>query len=248
MNISIHNSKNSLGLAAGNFAAEKISSAIQENGQANIILATGASQFETLKSLVAHSEIDWSTVTMFHLDEYIGLPMSHEASFRNYLQERFVSRIPELKAVHFVNGDTGNPQKECERLNEILVNHAVDVALVGFGENGHLAFNDPPADFETDRPYIIVDLDEACRRQQLGEGWFRTFEEVPVQAISMSVQQILKSRTVISSVPDRRKAEAVKGALEGGVDVMCPTSILQTHPDCHVFLDEDSAALLRQLG
>jgi glucosamine-6-phosphate deaminase len=221
-----------------------IREAIRERGQANIILATGTSQLDMLENLITDKGIDWSRVTMFHLDEYIGLPANHPASFRRYLKEHFVDKVPGLKAAHFVQGDADDPKQECLRLGAIIAAHPIDVALVGIGENGHLAFNDPPADFETQQPYIIVELDERCRRQQLGEGWFATLEQVPRRAISMSIQQIIKSQRLIVTVPERRKAEAVKNALEGQVTNMCPASILQRHKNCKIFLDEDAASLL----
>jgi len=233
-----------LGAAAAAQAAKVIKKAIRNKGQANIILATGVSQFETLKNLVATDGIDWSKVIMFHLDEYIGLSPDHPASFRRYLAERFVDKVPGLKAVHFVNGDAKNSQQECKRLGNIIAKHPIDVALVGIGENGHLAFNDPPADFVTCEPFIVVKLDQRCRGQQLGEGWFETLEQVPKLAISMSIRQITKSACIIVSVPEKRKAEAVKNTLQGPVTNMCPASILQRHPNCKIFMDEQAASLL----
>ena len=177
MKIIITHDAKELGQAAGHAAAALIRKAISEKGSANIILATGTSQFETLNQLISEPGIDWSNVVMFHLDEYIGIPSTSKASFRNYLKERFIDKIPSLKAAHLINGDAINgetdAEAECSRLGDLIRKHPVDVALVGIGENGHLAFNDPPADFVTEQPYIIVALDEACRRQQLGEGWFR---------------------------------------------------------------------------
>jgi glucosamine-6-phosphate deaminase len=240
----IYKTKQQMGGAAAAHAAEAIRQAIEEKGQANIILATGTSQFETIKSLTSSSEIDFSKVTMFHLDEYIGLAEDHPASFRKFLKERFVDKVPALKAVHFVEGNADDPEQECQRTGAIIVTHPIDVALIGIGENGHLAFNDPPADFETEEPYIIVELDERCRGQQLGEGWFETLEQVPRRAISMSIQQIMKSECLIVSVPDKRKAEAVKNTLEAKVTNMCPASILQMHKSCKIFLDADAASLL----
>ncbi len=233
-----------MGAAAAEYGAAAIKKALSDTGAAAIILATGASQFEMLESLVSMSDIDWSNVTVFHLDEYIGLPETHPASFRKYLKERFVANVPALKAFHFVEGDRDNPAKECQRLNEIIQAYSIDAGFVGIGENGHLAFNDPPADFDTEDPFIIVNLDEACRKQQLGEGWFPSLDDVPAQAISMSITQMMESRRLIVTVPDTRKAEAVKGAVEGEVSAMCPASILQTHPDCTLFLDTESASLL----
>jgi glucosamine-6-phosphate deaminase len=181
---------------------------------------------------------------MFHLDEYVRLGPDHPASFRRYLKERFVDKVGPLREVHFVKGNVRDPDRECQRLARLIGAHPIDVACVGIGENGHLAFNDPPADFETQEPYLVVDLDGRCRKQQLGEGWFATLEKVPARAISMSIRQIMKSRQIIVTVPDERKAEAVKNALEGPVTPDCPASILQQHPNCAIFLDEPAAALL----
>jgi glucosamine-6-phosphate deaminase len=240
----IYKTKEEMGAAAAASAAEAIRGAIKNKGRANIILATGTSQIEMLKNLVTTDRIDWSKATMFHLDEYIGLGAGHPASFRKFLKERFVDKVPGLKAVHFVNGDADDPQDECQRVGDIIAANPIDAALVGIGENGHLAFNDPPADFETEEPYIIVELDERCRKQQLGEGWFDTLEEVPKQAISMSIRQIMKSGCLIVTVPDKRKAEAVRNALEGQVTPMCPSSILQEHKNCKIFLGAEAASLL----
>ena len=243
MEIIIENDVKELGQAAGHAAADLIQQAIAENGSANIILATGNSQFETLNQLIAEPGIDWSKVSMFHLDEYIGLPITHPASFRKYLQERFLSKVSTLKATCLINGET-DPKSECDRVGNLITKHPIDVALVGIGENGHLAFNDPPADFETEQPYIVVELDEACRKQQLGEGWFASIDDIPRQAISMSVKQILKSKHIICSVPDGRKAVAVKNTLEQPVNNLYPASILQLHPNCACYLDKSSSALL----
>jgi len=246
MDIQIMADKQQLGKAAAAAGAALVRLALAERGEANIIVATGASQFEMLAALVQEPDIPWHRVTGFHLDEYVGLPMTHPASFRLYLWERFVSRLPlPLRAFHFLDGE-GNPQEECRRVSEIIRRHPIDVAFVGIGENGHLAFNDPPADFATDEPYIVVQLDDACRRQQLGEGWFPTLDEVPRKAISMSVRQIMKSRAIICTVPDRRKAEAVRAAVEGEVTPAVPASILQRHACCKLFLDQPAASLLRK--
>ncbi|HEX5025478.1 MAG TPA: glucosamine-6-phosphate deaminase [Agriterribacter sp.] len=243
MNVKIFKDTREIGKASGAEAAALIRNAIQGKGSANIILATGASQFETLKQLIAEEDIDWSKVTMFHLDEYIGLPVTHNASFRKYLQERFLSKVPALKAAYLVNGET-DAQAECDRLGTLIKQHPIDVAMVGIGENGHLAFNDPPANFDTDEPYIVVELDELCRRQQMGEGWFATIDDVPRKAISMSVKQIMKSKHIICSVPDNRKAAAVKNTLEQDVSNLYPASILQRHANCSCYLDEASSALV----
>lgn len=243
MFVSIKRDEKEAGKTAGKKAAAIIRETIELKGSATIILATGSSQFEVLHQLTNENGIEWNKVTMFHLDEYMGLPATHKASFRKYLQERFVDKVPVLKAVHYINGNA-QPQKECERLEALIQNVPVDVALVGIGENGHLAFNDPPADFGTKRSFIIVDLDEKCRRQQVNEKWFSTIEEVPRQAISMSINQIMLSNKIVCTVPGRRKAEAVKHTLEGEVSNICPASILQQHPDCYLYLDVASAALL----
>lgn len=243
MKIVIKNDPHELGKAAGKLSGQLIRSMISQNGQANIILATGVSQFETLKQLVEEKGIDWSKVVMFHLDEYIGLPESSPASFRKYLKERFLDKISPLKAYYLINGEA-DPETEYRRLNNLIKNYPIDVALVGIGENGHLAFNDPPADFDIKQPYLIVNLDEQCRKQQFAEGWFKSLAEVPQKAISMSIHQILKSKYIICSTPDSRKANAVKHCLEQPVSHLYPASILQLHPDCTCFLDKHSAALL----
>jgi glucosamine-6-phosphate deaminase len=243
MNIKITDNPVELGKVSAAAAVEGIINAIKDKGQANVILATGASQFETLRNLVEDTTIDWSKVVMFHLDEYIGLPETAPASFRKYLKERFLNLVSPLKASYLVNGET-DPEVECKRLNQIITEHPIDVALVGIGENGHLAFNDPPADFDTLSPYIVVDLDEKCRLQQFNEGWFPSLAEVPKKAISMSIKQICKSKMIICSVPDSRKAEAVKNTLENKVSNNDPASILQTHANCLFILDKSSASLL----
>jgi glucosamine-6-phosphate deaminase len=236
-----------MGTAAARRTAELLNAAIAERGEANLVLATGASQFEMLAALVAE-DVDWSRVTGFHLDEYIALPETHPASFRRYLRERFIDEVAELRAFHFVNGEAADPEAECARLGVLITETPIDVACIGIGENGHVAFNDPPADFETEASYIIVALDEACRRQQLGEGWFPDLAAVPDRAISMSVRQIMKSKAIVCTVPDARKADAVQKALEGPVTNRVPASILQDHPCCGMYLDTASAALLSGNG
>ncbi len=243
MNPYIYKTKTEMGAAAAMQAAQWLNAAIAARGVANLILATGASQFEMLASLITQ-DVDWSKVTVFHLDEYIGLSETHPASFRKYLKERFAGKLPELRMFHTINGEAADPVAECARLGALIAAHPIDVACIGIGENGHLAFNDPPADFETEAPYIVVNLDEACRRQQLGEGWFPTFADVPTQAISMSIRQIMKSTAIVCTVPDARKAVAVQKAVEGPVTNLHPSSILQQHPQCALFLDEPAAALL----
>jgi len=247
MKISIESTPQLLGIAAGIHAGALIRSAIEIKGHANIILATGTSQFETLNQLIAEREIDWSKVTMFHLDEYIGIPGSHGASFRKYLKERFIDKLPSLAAAHLINAPEDAVQ-ECKRLNDLIRASPIDVALVGIGENGHLAFNDPPADFDTDEPYIIVKLDEPCRQQQMNEGWFAAMEDVPIEAISMSIKQIMLSENIICSVPDLRKAVAVRNTLDNDISNLYPASILQNHSSCFLYLDKDSASLLSVSG
>ena len=238
-------SKQELGQRAAQDGAARIRNAIARNGAANIIVATGASQFEMLESLVIQKDIAWDKVTAFHLDEYIGLPMTHPASFRLYLWKRFVSRLPlPPAAMHYLSPE-GDPEAECRRVGALLQAHPIDVAFVGIGENGHLAFNDPPADFQTERPYLVVNLDEACRRQQMGEGWFKTLADVPAQALSMSCRQIMKSRAIICSVPDQRKATAAQKTVQGPVTPQTPASILQQHQHAAIYLDHDSASLLQ---
>jgi len=243
MEIRIFDSKAALGEAAANRAAAVLREAIAARGKARAIAATGASQFEFLDALTREGDLDWAKVEFFHLDEYVGLPASHPASFRRYLKERLVGRV-HPGAFHFLDGEAADPAAECRRVGALIAEAPVDVAFVGIGENGHLAFNDPPADFETEEPYLVVTLDEACRRQQLGEGWFASLDEVPARAISMSVRQILKAGEILAPVPDARKARAVRDCLEGEVRTVHPASILQRHPRTTVYLDRDSAALL----
>lgn len=243
MNASIYNTPLALGTAAGKEAAELIRDAIASNGTANVILATGTSQFETLKELVEAKGIDWNKVVMFHLDEYISLPVTHPASFRKYLQERFLSQVPKLKNAWLIDGET-DALEECKRLGILIQKHPIDVALIGIGENGHLAFNDPPADFETEEPYIIVELNEACKKQQMGEGWFQSLDEVPQRAISMSIKQILKSKRIICSVPGTRKANAIKNTFEKEISNQYPSTILRMHHNCTIYLDKDSSSSL----
>jgi glucosamine-6-phosphate deaminase len=241
MEIIISESKQELGKIAAEKGAQLIREAISERGKANIIVATGASQFEMLSELVKE-DIDWSKVTAFHLDEYIGIPVTHPASFRKYLKERFVD-IVSPKEFIYVNG-SGNPYQECTRLEKLISQHPIDVAFVGIGENSHLAFNDPPADFETENAYLIVELNEACRRQQMGEGWFSAVKDVPERAISMSIRQIMKSKSIICCVPDLRKAQAVRETVEEDISPEIPASILKQHESFWLYLDHDSSSLI----
>ncbi|HEV7260382.1 MAG TPA: glucosamine-6-phosphate deaminase [Bosea sp. (in: a-proteobacteria)] len=237
--------KVTLGAQAAALGAHAIREAQARFGHANIIVATGASQFELLQSLVAAEGIDWTRVTAFHLDEYVGLSEEHPASFRRYLRLRFMTPLGNAPEFVPVDGE-GDPQAETQRLNALIAGKRIDVCFAGIGENCHIAFNDPPADFETEQPYIVVTLDEGCRRQQFGEGWFPSFEAVPEQAISMSVRQILKSELIVLSVSDTRKAQATKDALEGPVSNLHPASILQTHKNTVLFIDPPAASLLKR--
>ena len=248
MELVVCDTKQELGRRAAADGAVAIRAALQARGHANIILSTGASQFEVLDELVKAAKINWGCVTVFHLDEYVGMPMSHPASFRRYLKERFVDRLPQAPAaIHFVDGEA-DPATECRRLSDIILRHPIDVAMIGIGENGHLAFNDPPADFETNEPFIVVEMDDACRRQQSGEGWFAKPEDVPRRAISMSIRQILRSDAIICSTPDERKAKAVCAAVQGPITPTVPASILQQHPRATIYLDPSSASLLNGRG
>ena len=243
MVIRCFNDKGDLAKVAAEQAASILRDTIKEKGKARIIAATGAAQFEFLDVLTSLSGIDWKRVEMFHLDEYIGLPQSHPASFCRFLRERLIQKTGIIH-YHLLNGKE-NPVEVIQRTSKALLSAPIDVAFVGIGENGHLAFNDPPADFETEEPYLIVTLDEACRRQQLGEGWFATFEDVPQRAISMSVCQILKTKQIVCIVPDARKANAVKACFDNEISPLAPASILRTHPNTTVYLDKESAGLLR---
>jgi len=228
--------------AASAHAAASIGRAIVSRGRARIVVATGASQLEFLEDLTANQAVDWLRVTLFHLDEYVGLPIEHPASFRKYILDRVI-RKTSLQDYVLLNGE-GDVREVCREAGVAVTSMPVDVAFVGIGENGHLAFNDPPADFTTDEPYIVVQLDEACRRQQVGEGWFASMSQVPQSAISMSIRQILKSKEIICVVPDERKAAPVKSALEGPITPDLPASALRRHGNVTLYLDSASAALL----
>lgn len=242
MKLEVFPNSSALGLAAAEVAATVLKDTITRQGSARIIAATGASQFNFLAALTRAPGIDWTRVEMFHLDEYVGLPVSHPASFRKYLLERLIQPAG-IKQFHLLDGESDAPAV-CRQVGAELNRAPIDVAFVGIGENGHLAFNDPPADFETEQPYLVVELDEACRRQQVGEGWFNSLSEVPRQAISMSIRQIMRARKILCIVPDQRKAAAVKACLEGAISPAAPASILQSHPDVTCFLDSASASLL----
>jgi len=242
MSVKIFRDDATLGRAAAVDAAALIRAAIEKHGDARIIAATGASQFVFLDALTAERDVPWAQVELFHLDEYVGLTADHPASFRKFLMERLIKKTG-IQRYHFLAGEA-DAAAECARVGALLAERPVDVAFVGIGENGHLAFNDPPADFDVEDPYLIVHLDRACRQQQVGEGWFRTIDDVPDRAISMSIRQILKAQAILAIVPESRKAQAVKACLEGEITPLAPASILRTHPRTTIFLDEQSAALL----
>ena len=225
-------------------AADDLRSAIQSHGSANLVVATGASQFEVLEELVQQPEIDWSLVQGFHLDEYVGISGDHPASFCRYLRERFVDRVP-LASFRYLDGEA-DPADTIREIGQAVSSVRIDLALVGIGENGHLAFNDPPANFETKEPYLLVELDKPCRMQQVGEGWFGSLEEVPTHAISMSVHQIMQAAKIYCSVPDSQKAQAVRDTLEGDVSPRVPASILRNHPATILTIDNAAAALLSE--
>lgn len=241
-NIKILEDKYSLGRAAADHAACSLRRTIGDQGTARIVAATGASQFEFLDALTSAPGIDWSRVEVFHLDEYVGLPAGHPASFRKYLFERLIHKTG-ITQYHLLDGDD-DPQRAITRVGSELNSKLVDILFAGIGENGHLAFNDPPADFHAEAPYLIVELDQACRQQQVNEGWFAELADVPRKAISMSVRQILRAKEIIVTVPDARKAPAVKTCLEGEISPMAPASILRKHANVTIYLDKDSAALL----
>jgi glucosamine-6-phosphate deaminase len=243
MLLRVFEDRSTLGRAAAEQAAAAIRRAIADRGHARIIAATAASQVEFLEELTKSQGIDWSKVEAFHLDEYIGLPVTHPGSFRKMLLEQLIRKTG-IVNYHLLDGDAADPLAAVRRAGKELASSSVDIAFLGIGENGHIAFNDPPADFETVEPYIVVKLDEACRQQQVGEAWFADISQVPKQAISMSARQILKSREILAVVPGPRKAQAVKACLEGEISPLAPASILRTHPNATIYLDKDSASLL----
>ena len=241
--LKVFSDKQSASKAAADQAASAIRKALAEKGSARIIAATAASQIDFLDALTREPGIDWSKVEAFHLDEYIGLPITHPGSFRKMLLEQLIHKTGMTK-YHLLDGDASDPAEVVARVGKELASAPIDIAFLGIGENGHIAFNDPPADFETEAPYLIVNLDEACRQQQVGEAWFKNISDVPQQAISMSVRQILKSKEIIAVVPDTRKAKAIQACFEGPISPMAPASILRTHPNATIYLDRNSAAFL----
>jgi glucosamine-6-phosphate deaminase len=244
MNINISTTPSQLGKNAAELAAAKLQEAISAKGEARLLVSTGSSQFETLAAL-AESDVDWSRVEVFHLDEYIGLDITHPASFRKYLYERFISKI-NVKAFYPVDG-SDQVAEQISYLSEEILKKPIDVGLIGIGENGHIAFNDPPADFDTRKPYIVVYLDDRCKMQQVNEGWFPSLKEVPTTAISMSVHQIMQCGIIISSVPHLVKAEAVAMTLQNDLSNLVPATMLKQHPDWHLFLDQNSSSKVVRL-
>jgi glucosamine-6-phosphate deaminase len=243
LKVSIYENIELMGQAAADFAAGKINKAIDERGLANLILATGASQFSFLKAL-KQKEVDWSKVVVFHLDEYIGISDSHPASFRKYLKERILDEVKPGQ-IFFLNGDAEDIEAELARYSQELSERTFDLACIGIGENGHIAFNDPPiADFNDPKLVKVAELDDACRNQQLGEGWFPTFEDVPKKALSLTIPAIMRCKTISCVVPDDRKAEAVKNALYAEISTACPATILRKHSDTKIFLDASAASHL----
>ncbi|HTC42379.1 MAG TPA: 6-phosphogluconolactonase [Candidatus Acidoferrales bacterium] len=242
MLLRVFDDKISLGKAAAIQATAAIRSAIAERGQARVVAASAASQFEFLEALTASPGIQWKEVELFHLDEYIGLPMTHPASFCKFLQERLIGKTGIVHS-HLLDGSR-DPKEVIRSVGEAISSAPIDIAFLGIGENGHIAFNDPPADFEIEEPYITVALDHACRMQQVGEGWFKDLDAVPTHAISMSVRQVLKAREILAVVPDARKASAIKLCFDGPISPMAPSSILRNHSNATVYLDRQSSALL----
>lgn len=244
MRVQVFADKDQLGAAAANYVAGVINDAIHARGQARVIFATGASQFEFLNHLIK-KPIAWSQVEAFHLDEYVGIPDTHPASFRKYLRDRLFDRV-KPGVVHLLDGTAADLDQECRRYTHLLLEKDIDLACIGIGENGHIAFNDPPvADFHDPLWVKVVELDEACRKQQLGEGWFPTLDDVPRQALSLTVPAILRGRKISCVVPDQRKAEAVKNALQGPVRTACPASVLRTSTNVTLWLDIPAASELR---
>ena len=244
MQIRVFPDKDSLSRAAANHAAGSLRSLLREKTVVRLVAATGASQFEFLDALTSTPGIDWSRLEVFHLDEYVGLPITHPASFRKYLLERLINKTG-IENFHGLNGEL-DPQTVIRDVGREILASSVDLAFVGIGENGHLAFNDPPANFDTEEPYLVVELDEACRRQQLNEGWFPNLDAVPPKAISMSVRQILRAKEIVAVVPDARKASAVRDCLQGEINPLAPASILRRHLNTTIYLDNASASLLEQ--
>ncbi|MEA3366422.1 MAG: glucosamine-6-phosphate deaminase [Candidatus Hydrogenedentes bacterium] len=243
MEVTIYDTSEAMAKAAASKAAHELRDCIDKKGRATFLAATGQSQVKFVEALTQESGVDWSKTIMYHLDEYVGLPESHRASFRRYLKERLLDRVAP-GTVHFIDGNAADVEAECARLGGLLAQDGIDVAFVGIGENGHLAFNDPPADFENPDLFTVVELTESCRAQQVHEGWFESVSEVPPKAVTITIAGILKSRSIICTVPEARKASAVKRALTGSIAPSCPASVLQRHANTYLFLDKDAARLL----
>lgn len=244
MNIHVFQDTQRVATAAATVGADAIRAALESQGEATVVLASAASQIEMLSRLVQEPNIAWNTVSLFHLDEYVGLPVNHPASFRLFLWERFLKQLPLPPREYCLLDGESDPVAECARAGELIRRREVDVAFIGIGENCHVAFNDPPADFTTTDPYLVVELDEPCRRQQVDEGWFSSLDEVPRQAISMSVRQILSSRKIVCTAPDERKATAIRAAVQGPVTPNAPASCLQNHSQVELLIDQAAASQL----
>jgi glucosamine-6-phosphate deaminase len=243
LKVNIYGSSVAVGIEAARSVHKILGSVLNSKGAARIILATGASQFDFYAALKS-CDIEWKKITVFHLDEYMGMPVTHPASFRKYLKERILDQV-KPGAVHFLQGDAPDEAAEIGRYEKLLLEKEIDLACIGIGENGHIAFNDPPvADFKDPVMVKNVELDAACRRQQFGEGWFESMDQVPTHALTLTIPAILRAKIISCVVPDKRKAQAVKDTLEGPVHTACPASILRTHPDASLFLDVDSASML----
>ena len=243
MLLKVFEDRTSLSQAAAEQAAKPIRAALANGGRARIVAATAASQIEFLDALTKMQDIDWAKVEVFHLDEYIGLPISHPGSFRKMLLDLLIQRTG-ITQYHLLDGDATDPKAVARRVGKELASAPIDIAFLGIGENGHIAFNDPPADFEIEEPYIVVNLDEGCRQQQVGEAWFANISQVPKQALSMSVRQVLKAKEILAVVPDTRKARAIRDCFENEISPMAPASILRTHPNATIYLDRNSASML----
>jgi glucosamine-6-phosphate deaminase len=228
-----------LGLKAARLAAEKLNESIAGRGEARLVVSTGSSQFETLSALL-NENVSWEKVEIFHLDEYIGLPVTHPASFRKYLYERFINHI-KVKAFHSVDVE-GSIEQMIKVLTEEIRKKPVDLGLIGIGVNGHIAFNDPPADFDTREAYFVVNLDNECRMQQVNEGWFKSLEEVPAQAVSMTPWQIMQCKSIISCVPHKVKATAIRNTLLNKMTEIVPATLLKQHQDYQLFIDKNSSS------
>ncbi len=241
MQINISSDSTELGTRAARHISAKLNELISEKGEARMVVSTGSSQFEMFRTLVTEN-VDWTKVEIFHLDEYIGLPVTHIASFRKYLYERFINHVS-VRKFHSVDVE-GNIREKIERLSGEIRKKPVDIGIIGIGVNGHIAFNDPPANFETRDPYIVVELDDQCKLQQVSEGWFNTVEDVPGKAVSMSVWQIMQCDSIISVVPHEVKADAVFRTFTSKLTNLVPATMLKEHRDLTIFLDRNSASRL----